>query len=63
MMSELIENLELTKVCLRTAEVDASGDQWGIMCPGRVPFPNVLTAAHTAAMGTHMALFIWPKSA
>lgn len=37
MMSELIENLEITKACLRTAEVEATVDQWDVMCPARMP--------------------------
>ena len=37
MIAEIIENLEVTKACLRAAEADAKVDQWGVMCPS--PFP------------------------
>jgi 4-hydroxyphenylacetate 3-monooxygenase len=37
MMAELIENLEIIKACLRAAEADAKVDQWGVMCPARMP--------------------------
>ncbi len=37
MIAEIIENLEVTKACLRTAEVDAFVDQWGVMCPAQMP--------------------------
>ena len=37
LVAEVIENLEVTKACLRAAEVDASIDQWGVsvrlICP------------------------------
>src|SRR5262249_12162775 len=36
-LAELIENLEIIKACLRTAEVDAQVDQWGVMTPAPVP--------------------------
>ena len=37
MIAEIIENLEVTKACLRTAEVDAKIDEWGVMCPAELP--------------------------
>ncbi len=37
MIAEVIENLEVTKACLRAAEVDAEVDRWGVMLPS--PFP------------------------
>ncbi len=37
MLSEIIENLEVTRACLRAAEVDAEVDQWGVMCPSTKP--------------------------
>jgi 4-hydroxyphenylacetate 3-monooxygenase len=37
MIAEIIENLEVTKACLRAAEADAALDQWGVMCSA--PFP------------------------
>ena len=36
-VAEIIMNLELMKACLRAGEVDASLDQWGVMCPSRPP--------------------------
>jgi 4-hydroxyphenylacetate 3-monooxygenase len=37
LIAEIIENLEVTKACLRTAEVDAKIDEWGVMCPSELP--------------------------
>ena len=37
MMAEIIENLEVTKACLRAAEADAKIDQWGVLCPAQLP--------------------------
>jgi 4-hydroxyphenylacetate 3-monooxygenase len=37
MLAEIIENLEVTKACLRAAEADAAVDQWGVMCPAEMP--------------------------
>ena len=37
MIAEVIENLEVTRACLRASEADARLDQWGVMCPA--PFP------------------------
>jgi len=37
MMAEIIENLEVTKACLRAAEADAKIDQWGVLCPSALP--------------------------
>ncbi len=37
MIAEVIENLEVTRACLRTAEADAEVDHWGVMRPS--PFP------------------------
>ena len=67
MMSELIENLELTKACLRTAEVEATVDQWGVMCPSRVPlqvarnlfirmYPRMMEIMHLLGSSSLMAL-------
>ncbi len=33
MLAEIIENLEVTKACLRAAEADAQEDQWGVTSP------------------------------
>jgi 4-hydroxyphenylacetate 3-monooxygenase len=37
LLAELIEDLEIMKALLHTAEADADLDQWGIMCPARMP--------------------------
>src|SRR5216684_6460219 len=37
MLAELIEDLEVTKALLCAAEVNATLDQWGVMCPARAP--------------------------
>ena len=37
MIAEIIENLVITKACLRAAEADAEIDQWGVMCPAQMP--------------------------
>jgi 4-hydroxyphenylacetate 3-monooxygenase len=37
MLAELIENLEVTKACLRAAEVDAAPNAWGVMSPADMP--------------------------
>ena len=37
MIAEIIENLEVTRSCLRAAEVDAKVDEWGVMCPAELP--------------------------
>ena len=41
MMAEFIENLQVTRALLKTAEVEATVDQWGVMCP---PYMPLLTA-------------------
>ena len=37
MIAEIIENLEVTRSCLRASEVDAKIDEWGVMCPSELP--------------------------
>jgi 4-hydroxyphenylacetate 3-monooxygenase len=37
MLAEVIENLEVTKACLRAAEADAKPNRWGIMSPADMP--------------------------
>ena len=37
MIAEIVENLEVTKACLRAAEADAEVDQWGVMAPAELP--------------------------
>ena len=36
-IAEMIMNLEIIKALLRTAEVDAAPDEWGLVTPARVP--------------------------
>jgi 4-hydroxyphenylacetate 3-monooxygenase len=67
MLAELIENLEVTKACLRTAEVDAALDQWGVMCPSPTPlrvarnlfirmYPRMAEILHFLGSSSLMAL-------
>ena len=37
LLAELIENLEVMKALLCTAEIDAFLDEWGVMCPATIP--------------------------
>ena len=37
LLAELIENLEVMKALLHTAQSTAGLDQWGVMCPARIP--------------------------
>ena len=37
MIAEIVENLEVTKACLRAAEADATLDRWGVMAPAELP--------------------------
>jgi 4-hydroxyphenylacetate 3-monooxygenase len=37
LVAETIENLEIMKSLLHTAEANAALDQWGVMCPDRIP--------------------------
>jgi 4-hydroxyphenylacetate 3-monooxygenase len=37
LLAELIEDLEVMKALLHSAESAASLDQWGVMCPARIP--------------------------
>ena len=37
LLAETIENLEIMKALLLSAEADAALDQWGVMCPARIP--------------------------
>jgi len=67
MLAEMIENLEVTKACLRTAEVDASLDAWGVMCPAEMPimvarqlfirmYPRMAELLHLLGSSNLMAL-------
>jgi len=67
MMAEIIENLEVTKACLRAAEADAEFDQWGVLCPARFPlmvarnlfirsYPRMAEILHLLGSSSLMAL-------
>mgnify|MGYP003393462488 CR=1 FL=1 len=67
MLAEIIENLEVSKACLRAAEVDAQLDQWGVMCPSRAPlmvarnlfirmYPRMVEILHLLGASSLMAL-------
>src|SRR5438046_9306700 len=36
-LAELTMYTELMRACIRSAEADATLDQWGVMCPGPLP--------------------------
>ena len=65
--AEIIENLEVTKACLRAAEADAAVDQWGVMCPAEMPlmvarqlfirmYPRMAEMLHLLGSSSLMAL-------
>jgi 4-hydroxyphenylacetate 3-monooxygenase len=67
MMADIIEHLELMKACLRAAEVDAKVDQWGVLCPARMPllaarrlfirmYPRMAEILHLLGSSSLMAL-------
>jgi 4-hydroxyphenylacetate 3-monooxygenase len=67
MMAEVIENLEVTKACLRAAEADAQIDQWGVLCPSEFPlmiarqlfirmYPRMAEILHLLGSSSLMAL-------
>ena len=67
MLAEIIENLEVTKACLRTAEVDAKVDDWGVMSPAPTPlmvarqlfirmYPRMAEILHLLGSSSLMAL-------
>jgi 4-hydroxyphenylacetate 3-monooxygenase len=67
MMADIIEHLELMKACLRAAEADAQVDQWGVMCPARMPlmaarrlfirmYPRMAEILHLLGSSSLMAL-------
>ena len=37
LLAETLENLEIMKALLETSEANAELDQWGVMCPARIP--------------------------
>ena len=67
MLAEIIENLEVTRACLRAAEADAALDQWGVMCPAEMPlmvarqlfmrmYPRMAEMLHLLGSSSLMAL-------
>ncbi len=67
MLAELIENLEITKACLRASEAEARIDQWGVMCPAHIPlqvarnlfirmYPRMAEILHLLGSSSLMAL-------
>jgi 4-hydroxyphenylacetate 3-monooxygenase len=67
MMADIIEHLEVMKACLRAAEADAKVDQWGVMCPARMPlmaarrlfirmYPRMAEILHLLGSSSLMAL-------
>ena len=67
LMAEIIENLEITKACLRSSEADAALDEWGIMCPSYTPllvarkrfiemYPRMAEILHLLGSSSLMAL-------
>jgi 4-hydroxyphenylacetate 3-monooxygenase len=67
MMAEIIEDLEITRACLRAAEADARIDQWGVMSPALMPllvarnlfirmYPRMAEILHLLGSSSLMAL-------
>ena len=67
LIAEIIENLEVTKACLRSAEVDAKIDEWGVLCPAEMPlqvarnmfirmYPRMAEILHLLGSSNLMAL-------
>jgi len=67
LLAELIENLEVTKACLRAAEADAAMNRWGIMSPAEMPlmvarqifirmYPRMAEILHLLGSSSLMAL-------
>ena len=67
MLAEMIENLVITKACLRASEVDAELDNWGVMCPAQFPlmvarnkfidmYPRMAEMLHLLGSSSLMAL-------
>ena len=65
--SLMVETLEVTKACLRAAEVDAKVDQWGVLCPAELPlqvarnmfirmYPRMAEILHLLGSSSLMAL-------
>jgi 4-hydroxyphenylacetate 3-monooxygenase len=67
MVAEIIQNLEVTKALLHSAEVGAKVDQWGVMCPPYMPllvarslfiqmYPRMTEILHFLGSSSLMAL-------
>ncbi|MGQ4808509.1 4-hydroxyphenylacetate 3-monooxygenase oxygenase component [Candidatus Entotheonellaceae bacterium PAL068K] len=67
LLAEIIENLQVTKACLRAAEADAQIDQWGVMSPAELPlqtarnlfirmYPRMAEILHLLGSSSLMAL-------
>ncbi len=67
LMAEIIEDLEITKACLRASEADAAVDEWGVMCPSYTPllvarkqfigmYPRMVEILHLLGSSSLMAL-------
>ena len=67
LMAEIIEDLEITKACLRASEADAAVDEWGVMCPSYTPllvarkqfigmYPRMAEILHLLGSSSLMAL-------
>ena len=67
MIAEIIEYMEVTKACLRTAEADATIDRWGTMSPAVAPisvargiflrmYPRMAEILHLLGSSSLMAL-------
>jgi len=47
-LGELMMQTELMKACMRAAEADAALDEWGVMCPARLPIETTRNLFMTA---------------
>ena len=67
LLAEMIENLEVTRSCLRAAEADAAPNRWGVMSPADMPlmvarqlfirmYPRMAEILHLLGSSSLMAL-------
>ena len=67
MVAEIIQNLEITRALLKTAEMEAKVDRWGVMCPPYMPllvarsmfiqmYPRMAEILHFLGSSSLMAL-------
>ena len=67
LVAEIIEDLEISKACLRASEADAAIDEWGVMCPSYIPllvarkqfivmYPRMAEILHLLGSSSLMAL-------